>query len=149
MSSEQYAVSNYAQGFRDLILYQKATQVAQTIFDLSRSFPPEEKYSLTSQIRRSSRSVGAQIAEAWGKRRYEKHFVSKLTDADAERLETEHWVYTAKTTKYVSRANATQLLQDLEEIGKMLRSMMDKSSSFCREPDLDYDRGHDDDEFFS
>ena len=149
MSSEQYAVSNYAQGFRDLIVYQKATQVAQTIFDLSRSFPPEEKYSLTSQIRRSSRSVGAPIAEAWGKRRYELHFVSKLTGADAERLETEPWGYPAKTTKYVSRANATQLLQDLEEIGKMLRSMMDKSSSFCREPDLDYDRGHDDDEFFS
>jgi four helix bundle protein len=78
----------YAESFRDLIVYQKAKAVSRKIFELSKTFPREETYSLTDQIRRSSRSIGAQIAEAWGKRRYKKHFISKLTDSDSEQLET-------------------------------------------------------------
>lgn len=78
--------ARYVRSFKELLVYQKANEVTKIIFDISRKFPKEELYSLTDQIRRSSRSIGAQIAEAWGKRRYEKHFVSKLTDADAERL---------------------------------------------------------------
>lgn len=78
--------SRRAKCFRDLIVYQKARQVATTIYHLSLSFPKEETYSLTDQVRRASRSTGAQIAEAWAKRRYERHFISKLTDADAEQL---------------------------------------------------------------
>ena len=70
--------------FHDLVVYQKARTFSREIFLLTRSFPKEETYSLTDQIRRSSRSIGANIAEAWAKRRYEKHFVSKLTDADGE-----------------------------------------------------------------
>ena len=76
------------QSFRDLLVYQKARKLAQDIFVLTKAFPKEETYALTDQIRRSSRSIGAQIAEAWGKRRYEKHFISKLTDADGEQQET-------------------------------------------------------------
>jgi four helix bundle protein len=92
----------HAKGFRDLIVYQQAREVSRSVFQLSKSFPKEEMYSLTDQIRRCSRSVGAQIAEAWGKRRYERHFVSKLTDADAEQLETQHWVETAVDCGYVA-----------------------------------------------
>jgi four helix bundle protein len=82
--------TGYAGSFKDLRVYQKAREVSHAVFVLSRSFPGNEMYSLTDQIRRAARSVGAQIAEAWGKRRYEKHFVSKLTDADAEQMETQH-----------------------------------------------------------
>ena len=88
-------------------------------------------YSLTDQIRRSSRSIGAQIAEAWAKRRYEKHFVSKLTDADGEQLETQHWIETALDCSYLSQEIADNLLRQYAAIGKMLYSMMNKASSFC------------------
>jgi four helix bundle protein len=125
----------HAKSFKDLRVYQKAREVSQTVFKLSKTFPKEEMYSLTDQIRRAVRSVGAQIAEAWGKRRYEKHFVSKLTDADAEQLETQHWVSEALDCGYVSPVNATQLNSGLEEIGRMLNSMMEKADSFCGSPD--------------
>ena len=72
----------YVQSFRDLEVYKVSRKLSKEIFDISKSFPREEMYSLTDQVRRSSRSVVAQIAEAWGKRKYEKHFFSKLTDAD-------------------------------------------------------------------
>jgi four helix bundle protein len=81
--------------FRDLAVYCCAFEFQQEIFCLSKKFPAEEKYSLTDQIRRSSRSIGANVAEAWQKRRYVAHFVSKLTDSDAENAETQHWLLTA------------------------------------------------------
>ena len=87
----------HANRFNELVVYQKAAAVAHTVFELTKGFPAEERFPLTDQIRRSSRSIGAQIAEAWGKRRYKKHFVSKLTDADAEQLETQHWVSVSKS----------------------------------------------------
>jgi four helix bundle protein len=121
----------YARSFKDLRVYQKAREVSRTVFQLSKTFPKEEMYSLTDQVRRSARSVGAQISEAWGKRRYEKHFVSKLTDADAEQMETQHWVGEALDCGYISPADATQLNSGLEEIGRMLNSMMEKADSFC------------------
>ena len=105
------------------------------VFRLSKTFPKDEMYSLTDQIRRAARSVGAQIAEAWGKRRYEKHFVSKLTDADAEQMETQHWVSEALDCEYLSTADAAQLNSGLEEIGRMLNSMIEKADSFCVSPD--------------
>ena len=89
---------SYAKSFRDLLVYQKARQLAQEIFQVTSTFPREEMFSLTDQIRRSSRSIGAQIAEAWAKRRYERHFLSKLTDADGEQQETQHWLETAPWT---------------------------------------------------
>ena len=82
----------HAHCFKDLLVYQKAREVAKSIFEISKNFPREELFALTDQIRRSSRAIGAQLAEAWGKRRYEKHFISKLTDADAEQMETQHWI---------------------------------------------------------
>jgi four helix bundle protein len=123
--------THYARSFKDLRVYQKAREVSGAVFQLSKAFPKEEAYSLTDQIRRASRSVGAQIAEAWGKRRYEKHFVSKLTDADAEQLETQHWISEALDCGYLASADATQLNTSLEEVGRMLNSMMAKADAFC------------------
>ena len=127
--------TDYARSFQDLRVYQKAREVSRVVFQISKLFPKEEMYSLTDQIRRAVRSIGAQIAEAWGKRRYEKHFVSKLTDADAEQLETQHWVSGALDCGYLSPADATQLNSGLEAVGRMLNSMMEKADSFCGSPD--------------
>jgi four helix bundle protein len=121
----------YAESFRDLIVYQKAKAVSRKIFELSKTFPREETYSLTDQIRRSSRSIGAQIAEAWGKRRYKKHFISKLTDSDSEQLETQHWVGDAADCEYITKAQKNDLIEKLSEIGRMLNSMMNKADKFC------------------
>jgi four helix bundle protein len=125
----------YARSFKELWVYQKAREVSGSVFRLSRTFPKEEMYSLTDQLRRAARSVGAQIAEAWGKRRCEKHFVSKLTDADAEQMETQHWVGEALDCGYLSPADGAQLNSGLEEIGRMLNSMREKADSFCGSPD--------------
>ena len=121
----------HARSFRDLVVYQKARAVSRNIFRLTKGFPAEEMYSLTDQIRRSSRSVGAQIAEAWAKRRYEKHFISKLTDADAEQQETQHWIESAVDSERLGNREAQQILSDLSEIGRMLNSMIAKSDRFC------------------
>ncbi len=122
---------SHAKSFRDLAVYQKARKVSRAIFEISKDFPKEETYSLTNKIRRASRSVGAQIAEAWAKRRYEKHFVSKLTDADAEQMETQHWLDEACDCEYLDRKHTRELTEELMEIGRMLNSMVDKASSFC------------------
>ena len=119
----------------ELEVYKKAFAAAMVIFQASQNFPRDEMYSLTDQMRRAVRSIGAQIAEAWGKRRYEKHFVSKLTDADAEQMETQHWIGDAWDCGYISNADATRLNSGLEEIGRMLNSMMAKADSFCGSPD--------------
>ena len=121
----------HAKSFRDLMVYKKARAVAKKIFKLSKTFPKEELYSLTDQVRRSSRSIGAQIAEAWAKRRYEKHFVSKLSDADGEQLETQHWIETAEDCGYVTSSRAIEINEELSEIGRMLNSMMSKADQFC------------------
>ena len=88
-------------------------------------------YSLTDQIRRSSRSIGAQIAESWAKRKYEKHFVSKLTDADGEQLETQHWIEIALDCSYLSIEIASSLLSQYASVGRMLNSMITKAEFFC------------------
>lgn len=122
---------NYVQNFRDLQIYKLSRDLSLEIFNLTMEFPKEEKYSLTDQIRRSSRSVGAQIAESWGKRRYEKHFISKLTDADAEQYETQHWLEVAYDCGYINRDILENLLLKYKKLGSMLGMMMAKSSSFC------------------
>ena len=124
---------NHAKSFRDLLVYQKAKKLSREIFEISRNFPKEETYSLTDQIRRASRSIGAQIAEAWAKRRYERHFVSKLTDADAEQMETQHWIDEALDCRYLDPKQAEKLTKELLQIGRMLNSMMDKAHLFCGE----------------
>ena len=125
--------ARYARSFRDLLVYRKAVEVAKRIFEISRNFPKEEVYSLTDQIKRASRSIGGQIAEAWGKRRYEKHFISKLTDADAEQMETQHWLDVAASCGYLSGDEKETLETQLQEIGRMLNSMMAKANLFCKQ----------------
>ncbi len=121
----------YLKSFRDLEVYKLSREVSKEIYFLSKSFPAEERYSLTDQMRRSSRSVGAQLAEAWGKRGYEMHFISKLTDADSEQLETQHWLDIALECEYIDSKEFDILQKKCESIGKMLQTMIDKSSSFC------------------
>lgn len=128
--------SGYAESFRDLLAYQKARELARDVFEISKRFPKEEMYALTDQIRRSSRSIGAQIAEAWAKRRYEKHFVSKLTDADGEQQETQHWLETAVDCNYLSQGEAQQLLNKCARVGRLLGGMMAKSHLFCSQPNI-------------
>jgi len=122
---------NHAKSFRDLVVYRKAKKVSRAIFETSKGFPKEETYSLTDQIRRASRSIGAQIAEAWAKRRYPRHFVSKLTDADAEQMETQHWIDEAYDCQYLDSKHAEELTEDLMQIGRMLNSMIEKADLFC------------------
>ena len=124
----------HAQSFRDLVVYQKCRQLSREIMMLTRLFPKEETFSLTDQIRRSSRSIGANISEAWAKRRYEKHFISKLTDADGEQMETQHWIETALDCEYIDQKTSAQLAGKCLEIGRMLGGMMEKSEMFCGEP---------------
>ena len=93
----------FVKEYTELEVYKFSRKLSKEIFEITKKFPKEEMYSLTDQMRRSSRSVGAQIAEAWGKRRYEKHFISKLTDSDGERLETQHWLETALDCSYISK----------------------------------------------
>ena len=89
---------------------------------------------MTDQIRRSSRSVGAQIAEAWAKRRYEKHFVSKLTDADGEQQKTQHWLEMAADCGYLTEQQTDQLVSKCSEIGRLLGGMIAKAELFCGTP---------------
>ncbi len=123
---------DYANSFKDLEAYKQSRELAKRIFDITKDFPSEEKYSLTDQIRRSSRSIGAQIAECWGKRRYENHFILKLTDSDAEQLETQHWIEIDHEIKYINEETRNELLNKCENIGKMINSMILKSEKFCK-----------------
>jgi four helix bundle protein len=116
--------------FTDLKVYQRAADLAAAIFTISKRWPAEERYSLTDQIRRATRSTGASISEAWGKRRYEAHFVSKLTDADAENHEVEHWLLTAKRDGYLTDAELTTLLEQKREVGRMLGTMLHNPTLF-------------------
>ncbi len=124
---------DYVRSFRDLEVYKLSREVSSEVFIITKDFPSEEKFSLTDQVRRSSRSVGAQIAEAWGKRRYQNHFISKLTDADSEQLETQHWLELAwSDCGYIEADVCTRLTEKCESIGRMLHSMIEKSSLFCK-----------------
>jgi four helix bundle protein len=124
---------DHVQSFRDLLVYQKSRKLSKEIFQLTKTFPKEEMYSLTDQVRRSSRSVGAQIAEAWAKRRYEKHFVSKLTDSDGEQQETQHWIGVAFDCGYITENQGRELIEKCQEIGRMLAGMISKADLFCGE----------------
>ena len=118
--------------FKDLIVYQKAYKLATMIFEITNSFPKEEKYSLTDQIRRSSRSVTSCIAESWAKRRYIKSFVNKLTDSLGEEYETEVWLDYSKDAKYITIETYTELISQYDEVRKMLISMINNPEKWCR-----------------
>ena len=117
-------------GFRDLKVYQLAYQLAMEIFHESKSFPPEEKYSLTDQIRRASRSVAANIAEGYRKKRYPKMFVSKMADADGEATETQVWLDFARDCGYLSLQLQVKLTAGYEEVGRMLGGMINYPEKF-------------------
>ena len=123
---------SYALSFKDLEAYKLAREISFEIFNISKLFPAEEKYSLTDQISRSSRSIGAQIAESWGKRRYEKHFISKLTDADSEHFETQHWLEIALECNYITKDQFQEIMNKSESLGKMINNMIQKSNQFCK-----------------
>jgi four helix bundle protein len=114
----------------DLDVYQKAFSAAMQIFEASKSFPREEQYSLTDQVRRSSRSVSANIAEAWRKRRYEGSFISKLSDADAEAAETQVWIQYAVACQYLDRKTAAELYKEYDAILGMLVQMMNSADKW-------------------
>jgi len=113
-----------------MIVYQKAYALAMEIFRLSKAWPPEEKYSLTDQIRRSSRSVCTNLREGWSKRRYESHFISKLTDADGENSETATWLDFARDCGYLVPTDYTRLADLCREVGSMLGAMLLEPSPF-------------------
>ena len=124
-------MSSYARSHRELLVYRRAFRLQQDLFRATKGFPIEERYSLVSQLRRSSRSVGSSIAEAWRKRRYVAHFVSKLTDADSELAETQHWLDTARACDYIPRDRHRDLTRSVEEIGAMLGSMIRGADRWC------------------
>ncbi|WP_417238024.1 four helix bundle protein [Bizionia sp.] len=110
--------------FKKLLAYQKAFDLAMDIFEISKNFPKEETYALTDQIRRSSRSVNANLAEAYRKRVYPKHYNSKLTDADAENSEINRWLYFALACNYISKEQHIDLSNEGIEVGKLINYMI-------------------------
>ncbi len=117
--------------FNELIVFQKAFDLAMLVFDSSRLFPKEEKFALTDQIRRSSRSVTACIAESWAKRKYPKAFISKLSDALGEEYETETWLKYSFETRYISYEEYQVLITQYDEVRKMLISMINNPDKWC------------------
>ena len=115
---------------KELIVYQKAYELAMRIFEVSKRFPPEERYALTCQIRRSSRSVCMNLREAWAKRRYAAHFVSKLTDCDGENSETDTSLDFAKDCSYITANEHEELVALGNEVGRILGSMLESPEKF-------------------
>lgn len=110
--------------YQNLLAYKKGFEVAMEVFEISKTFPKEVTYSLTDQIRRSSRSVCANIAEAYRKREYPKHFHSKLTDSDAENSETQTWLEFALACKYINEETFNKLTERNNEVGKLINYML-------------------------
>jgi four helix bundle protein len=121
--------------YKELRVYRSAFEAAVRIYELSRRFPAEEKYSLTDQVRRSSRAVCANIAEAWRKRRYEAAFISKLSDAGAEAAETEVWLDFALRFRFVRAEDHAELTDTYDHVCRQLSLMMSNASSWCTSGD--------------
>jgi four helix bundle protein len=127
--------------FRDLRVYIQGQDTAAMIFIISKGWPRDERYSLTDQIRRSSRAVGANIAEAWAKRRYPAHFVSKLTDADAEATETRAWLDSALRSGYIHGEQHRELDERLAAVSGGLVKMMAHPEKWCGPANLVREEG--------
>jgi four helix bundle protein len=121
--------------FRDLTVYKKAFELAMEIFEISKTFPREETYSLTDQIRRSSRSVCTCISEAYRKRKYQAYFVSKSSDADMENSETQVWLDFSLQCGYLSKSDYTRLMEKSEEVGKLLNHMIEYPEKYLKNAD--------------
>src|SRR3954453_20851707 len=125
--------------FRDLVVYRRALSEAKKVFLFSKRFPAEERYSLTDQIRRSSRVVRAMIAEAWGRRRYKAVFINKLDEALGEAIETQSWLDDARAAHCLSVEQFNTLDSKYVSIGQMLSRMIDRADDFCKHsPATDY-----------
>ena len=124
-------IATYATSFRELHVYKEAMRLAREVFTASRSFPKEETYSLTDQIRRSSRSIAANIAEAWAKREYEPHFISKLADSLAETFETQVWLDHALSCAYLNSDQHKSINSICDFVAAMIRNTSAKANSFC------------------
>ena len=122
---------NIYRGYRDLKVYKLSYELALEIQEITKLFPKEEKYSLVDQIRRSSRSIPANLAEAWKKRRYVKSFISKVIDCAGEAGETEVWLDFSKDFGYLDEYKHDELIQKYDEVNRMLNGMIDKSEKFC------------------
>jgi four helix bundle protein len=118
--------------FRDLDVYVLAREQAKRIFTISKSFPKEKKYSLTDQIRRSSRAVNAMIAEAWARRRYPAAFINKIDEAMGEAMETQAWLDHAVDCEYLDRNQHRALDEVWQQVGAMLNRMIQRADAFCR-----------------
>ena len=118
---------------KDLIVYKRAYELSMLIFELTKRFPPEERYALTSQVRRSSRSICLNLREAWAKRRYSAAFIAKLTDCDGENGETDSSIDFAYDCGYIDQEQHAQLTGMVTEIGKMLGSMIQNPEKFLLE----------------
>lgn len=116
---------------QDLKVHQHSFDAAMEIYEFSKIFPKEEIYSLTDQIRRSSRSVSANISEAWGKRKYERPFIAKLTDSEGEARETQTWLQFALACKYINEEQFRILNNQYNQIIGMLVNMMIQSKNWC------------------
>lgn len=121
--------------FRDLKVYQAAREEARKVFEATRSFPSEERFSLTDQIRRSSRAVNAMIAEAWARRRYQAAFVNKINEALGEAMETQAWLDHALDCGYLNPPKHREFDAAWQSIGEMLQKMMDRADTFCPKPE--------------
>jgi len=128
-----------AKSFRDLKVYQAAREAARVIFELSKNFPRDERYSLTDQIRRSSRAVKAMLAEAWARRRYKAAFVNKIDEALGEAYETQPWLDDAVDSTNLSKQEFEDLDRRYDAIGGMFSRMIDRADDFCKHaPATDY-----------
>lgn len=118
--------------FRELTVYKKAFSLSMELFHLTKAFPPDEKFVLSSQVRRSSRSVCSNIGEGYRKRKYPAHFVSKTSDADMENSETQVWLDYALACEYIDKEKFSQLLAKSEEVGKLLNHMITFPEKYIR-----------------
>jgi four helix bundle protein len=118
--------------FRDLKVYQLSRGQAQQVFKLTQTFPRDERYSLTDQIRRSSRAVKSMIAEAWAHRRYPAPFVSKMTDALGEATETQSWLDDALDCGYITGNQHRELDEIWQSLGGMINNTIERADDFCR-----------------
>jgi four helix bundle protein len=129
--------------FRDLNVYKLARTAALEIYKTSKNFPAEERYSLTDQIRRSSRATKAMIAEAWARRRYKAAFINKIDEALGEAMETQSWLDDALDCEYVTKAQFEKFDADWRSVSAMLARMIDRAADFCKNPaDTDYRKAH-------
>ena len=118
--------------FRDLDVYKLARELVNRIFTVSKSFPNEEKYSLTDQVRRSSRAVNAMVAEAWARRRYPAAFINKINEALGEAMETQAWLDHALDCGYVDGKQHRELDDAWQHVGAMLNRMIERADDFCK-----------------